>query len=354
MEAKTAKRVSPPGRARRARARRSGTATDATLGHIDEHSEAGTWKDGSEVNIGRRSSPSTINDDDSSALNSESSASSAVTKSSCSAFDNPDFNGVIPSSRAHLVPESNCKYPFAVSCQAVCGVSISDASELKKFADGMVKSDTNFLRTPSNHGLMFDNSPCWIFVPIISKEELHEWKKGQGYEVLAIAGKFDENRTPITSNEAYRSLCTKPYHDLDDNGGVFLKRSNCSPADLHKATNLLADMVLALADSLTEEEEEGKISPFTCLIAKKKGDKDYKLKMLLDTKKSIKKKGVCIPKLLRKEDEELENIEVFKFSLDSEKTDYVPDPMLLLIKVAVNWSWRCGQKLLPVLWGPVH
>lgn len=27
--------------------------------------------------------------------------------------------------------------------------------------------------------------------------------------------------------------------------------------------------------------------------------------------------------------------------------DLYPDPMLLLIKAAVNWSWWCGQKLLP-------
>ena len=42
-----------------------------------------------------------------------------------------------------------------------------------------------------------------------------------------------------------------------------------------------------------------------------------------------------------------ENVEVLKFAIDPNKTDFVPDPILLLMKAAINWSWRCRQKLYP-------
>jgi hypothetical protein len=32
-------------------------------------------------------------------------------------------------------------------------------------------------------------------------------------------------------------------------------------------------------------------------------------------------------------------------------TDFIPDAMLLLIKAAINLSWRCDQKLLPACEG---
>ncbi|CAB9524516.1 hypothetical protein SEMRO_1546_G281450.1 [Seminavis robusta] len=38
---------------------------------------------------------------------------------------------------------------------------------------------------------------------------------------------------------------------------------------------------------------------------------------------------------------------LLQFEVDPSKLDLSPDPMLLLIKAAVNWSWCCGQKLLP-------
>ena len=210
----------------------------------------------------------------------------------------------------------------------------------------MVNSDTNFLRTPSNHGKMFDATPCWIFVPIVTKEFLMNWQKDEGYKVLAIAGEFDS-----TSNEmAYQTLCTKRYHDADDDGGDYLKRSKCSVTDLRRAKERLAETVMALADSLVNERASG-ISPLEYLKAT--GGREFQMKMLQDTVESIEaKRGVFVPELKFEDEDELGRVEVFKFSLDKEKTDYLPDPLLLLIKAAINWSWRTGQKLLPAC-GPV-
>lgn len=64
-----------------------------------------------------------------------------------------------------------------------------------------------------------------------------------------------------------------------------------------------------------------------------------------ETIKSITKNGICVPK--EKDDIDFSKTHLFQFEVDPERgIDLIPDPMLLLIKAAVNWSWYCDQKLL--------
>jgi len=59
----------------------------------------------------------------------------------------PDFAGKRPSSRAHLVPDSECRKSHGVGCQAVCGVEFNDKGSLRDLADRMVSSPTNFFES---------------------------------------------------------------------------------------------------------------------------------------------------------------------------------------------------------------
>ncbi|CAB9519564.1 expressed unknown protein [Seminavis robusta] len=127
----------------------------------------------------------------------------------------------------------------------------------------------------------------------------------------------------------------------------------CEPDDIRTATRNLSNMVLALADTLMDKKGLSVVDLFEqSELAKRKGKgnsqaEDKRLGVLKDAKKEIEKDGVFVPVLVSDASEHLESLKVVKFTIDASETDLVPDPMLLLIKAAINWSWRCGQKLLP-------
>ena len=73
---------------------------------------------------------------------------------------------------------------------------------------------------------------------------------------------------------------------------------------------------------------------------------DYHIAQFQDTTESLKNDGVRLPKA--KNDLDLDSCELLQFEVDpTTEIDLYPDPMLLLIKAAINWSWCCRQKLLP-------
>jgi hypothetical protein len=300
------------------------------------------YKSQSSVTNDGESSSSSITGNESEVSN-YSPGGSQVSNASASNALYPDFTGAFPSSKAHLVPQSSCRHSHGVACQAVCGVKFDEEVLLKKLADCMVESDTNFLRMRAVHGEMYDTKACWILVPICSLESIKEWKRGEGYPIMAIAGGFTGIGTEVTDEIAYRQLCPKPYHGSDEQAeSIKFKRSKCEVADLELASARLKDMVLALAETLVGREK--KISPITLTTEKKKRE------LLEESIENIEKRGVMVPELIR---EDLASVEVMKFFIDQKATDLVPDPMLLLIKAAINWSSRCDQKLLPAC-GSVH
>jgi len=249
-----------------------------------------------------------------------------------------------------LVPNSDCCFPYGVGCQAVCGVKFSDAKSLRKLAEGMVKSDTNFMRSRPLHGELFDTKPCWIFVPICSLDFIMNWKHRQGYSVMAIAGGFEGVGQPITDEKAYSSLCTKHYHKDDERTtGKCFKRLKCKRGDISTATDRLTEMILALAETLVGREDAN--SPSDLLFARGDTNRtpprgpDPRADLLKQTRDDMKNRGVMVPKFLDSDFDD--SVEILKFVIDPSATDLVPDPMLLLMKAAINWSWRCGQKFLP-------
>jgi hypothetical protein len=192
-----------------------------------------------------------------------------------------------------------------------------------------------------------------------------EWEPGMKYPVLAVAN-GDER---IPSSQAYASLCRKPYHDMfyNEETSTGFRRSKCNKTHLDTATTNLRTIVLAMAESLVGRKS--KVSPDHPLIewkAKKekrrtsnaksvkppqnnKIKEDYDTELFEDTVRSIRESGGKLPKV--KEDlegnENLDGVELLQFWVDQKKVDLYPDPMLLLVKAAINWSWYCEQKLLP-------
>ena len=99
--------------------------------------------------------------------------------------------------------------------------------------------------------------------------------------------------------------------------------------------------------SKTAEEEDGKMSGEE-ESEKSRTDlqvEDYHKVQFEETRTSLKN-GIKLPEA--KPELDLNHCELFQFEVDpARKLDLYPDPMLLLIKAAINWSWSCNQKLLP-------
>jgi len=108
-----------------------------------------------------------------------------------------------------------------------------------------------------------------------------------------------------------------------------------------QATERLTETVLALAETLVGGQDT--VSPIDPQKATESASKNVVL--LGKTLEDIKTRGVLLPTLPT--DLNFGQLEVLKFTINPEETDLVPDPMLLLMKAAINWSWRCDQKLLP-------
>jgi hypothetical protein len=114
--------------------------------------------------------------------------------------------------------------------------------------------------------------------------------------------------------------------------------SICSQSDINLATERLSEATLALANTLVGAHV------VTPIDLQETGEEvQVQVALLKETKKDIQQRGVVLPTARTN----FESLQVLKGFIDSEKSDLIPDPMLLLMKAAINWSWRCKQQLLP-------
>ena len=314
----------------------------------------------------------------------------------------PSFSGSIPSTRAHMIPNpktSDCYKYYVVLCKMILGNAIDGHGRLEKIVSKLADSKYNFLRAPIRHGDYFDNLPCWILVPACPLDSIIKWKADESYPVLAIANASGGK----TTKEAYRMMCTNPYgsdsnpYDSDSKDEQsekpkgYFRRSKCEKTEFEHATFNLKTMTLAMAETLVgkgnnihpdESLKDTKLSneDYDYIVAKLKseiegndvkskteendeegeddsgedqseksrgtlGPKKYNYVQFQETRRSLNS-GIKVPKM--KEGLDFSKAELLQFTVDPNGgVDLYPDPMLLLIKAAINWSWSNGQKLLP-------
>jgi hypothetical protein len=299
---------------------------------------------------GSKSSSTTSGKSNTSSIADDGSAPPSVSQEgSLGGLNNPDFAGNTASSRAHYIPNSECCFSHGVFCQAVCGVELTDKESLRRLADLMMKSDTNLLRAPGVHGELFDQIPCWILVPICSWEFMKNWSHRQGYTVMAIAGGFDA----VSDAAAYKGMCKNDYDTDDEDTTGTPKLSKCGKKDIATATASLSDMVLALAETLVGRT--GKISPVDLQYPRTRASlptgPNGRKEVLVRAQEAMERTGIVLPQVQGKL--EYNSAQVLKCVIDPMAHDLVPDPMLLLMKAAINWSWRCKQKPYPAC-GSAH
>lgn len=315
--------------------------------------------------------PDSVGDDTSfSELSSGIHSTSTSLASNKSQSNVPDFAGGVPSTRAHMIPNrqkynkrggtpQTCYKYYGVICQSVLGFSTKDSQRLERIAFEMADCSLNFLRAPVNHGPYLDENPCWILVPACSFNFIKTWTPGEAYPILAVANGCTED---ITTEDAYRFLSSRSYNDRDfsERTAKTFKRSKCTKGQLDEATENLRKMVLAMAETLVGRN--GEVKPYESLLnSKGRGFKElppekdqwnkehYDIDLFEATMLSVKNNGVRVPKLERglEGNPDLDGVELLVCHLNPDQVDLYPDPILLLVKAAINWSWYCDQKLLP-------
>ncbi|CAB9505464.1 expressed unknown protein [Seminavis robusta] len=169
---------------------------------------------------------------------------------------------------------------------------------------------------------LYDQYPYFVLVPILDYAEVQDWTEKEdrdlSYDALVLVGRSEEG--------------------LDFRDEV-LRSTPCSEGEAETALQLLEAFTKALSMEL-------QASDFTDLpnIAPKKFKKEVRseLAQLETTKEKLEKDGTPILRLQKREVGELA-----KLSFQKNPSNTVPDPFLLAVKAAVNWSYRCDTKLLP-------
>jgi len=122
-------------------------------------------------------------------------------------------------------------------------------------ASGMRSHDRNILFVPDPHDAYYDSGCNWVIYPILTSEEMLEWK-GEPYWVSIFCGEkleggdkgdiWKDGRSKKTAQQAEERITQKMYHNP---GGIPV----CSTTDLKVVGEGLAEMTLALADLHTRE-----------------------------------------------------------------------------------------------------
>jgi hypothetical protein len=179
---------------------------------------------------------------------------------------------------------------------------------------GLKHSVFNKLRLP-NQGELYDRKPCIMIVPVMTLDEVKGWNGG-GYEALVMAGPHGE--TGISR------VCAGM--DMQSRG------TEASDADIEVARSMLKQVLCGLARSLMREGRDLPDSQIEALNELKKPfqtPQTMRLQVPISSKRNLRVRKVS-----------------FSQYGGTEGVHPAPDPLLLTVKAAINWSWRHEQQIL--------
>jgi hypothetical protein len=178
---------------------------------------------------------------------------------------------------------------------------------------GLKHSIFNKLRL-RGQGELYDRKPCIMIVPILTLDAVKNWD-GAGYDALVVAG--PHLRTTIGV------VCS---------GMGMLERGKTAEfEDISVARNMLDQVVRGLAHSLMRQDRD---IPNEQINAWEELRRPFQAPDVLGVKVPI---PVTTNQIIR----------VRQVTFGGDGGHPAPDPLLLSIKAAINWSWRHHQKLLP-------
>jgi hypothetical protein len=175
-------------------------------------------------------------------------------------------------------------------------------------------------------GTFFEEEPCVIIVPIMTLEQMKAWNL-EGYEAIVLAGDFET----ATAADAYTSMRMNQVETL----------TLATQGEIEQSCESLKRAVQGLAYSLayrSTQRREDLLEPAM-------------RHQLESFRTNLQRAGsVIVPKAAS---EDYSNLRVGKVSFQAHSpeagavlTHPAPDPLLLVIKSAINWSRLNGQQLL--------
>jgi hypothetical protein len=203
---------------------------------------------------------------------------------------------------------------------------------------GLKHFATNRIRLPWQ-AQFFDGKPCIFIIPVMTLDAVLNWNGGP-YSAIFLAGRFPWN--PQAVEEVAVELV---YENTMRRRMPLASRNQVRTAgDLLRATILgLAYSYLFRQDQVLAAAAGNTVAAYNTLH-----DENEILNppgVLHNTPNAMTGEGVIVPRLL--DLPEGAHIGLVEFSGHEVNDGHpAPDPMLLVIKTAANWSWRHGQKLI--------
>ena len=252
---------------------------------------------------------------------------------------------------AHLVPFGKEKAPqyFDVAIWAFGLQDNSDWNILRKCiqgskmengtkreqSTGLIHFISNKIRL-SGQAEYFDLHPCVIIVPILNVEQMKAWN-GAGYSAIVMADAYDAEGDECLLKNVCRQI------NMLEEGPV------ASQNEIETARKLLEEVLCGLAFSLYRRQNRIPDYLSDKAYAAARAERE-KLKSFLTGRNCELK----LPKAQTQENAEVFRVRKIEFvgheddnrGESNGSAHLAPDPLLLTVKAAVNWSWRNSQKLL--------
>jgi hypothetical protein len=239
---------------------------------------------------------------------------------------------------AYLVPPGHdCASTYSDVARCVLGLPDDAPEDIQQTIHGSLNDQgaripgTGIKHSPDNkirlccHAECFDDDACVVIVPIMTLNQMKDWDHGE-YSAIVLAGGYEDVSAALT----YRAL------EMTELGAL------ATPFEIETARQSLAQVVEGLAYSLVHRQEQ-----------RQENSLDPAMRKLLDSFRT----ALQTPdrtRLIVPEASGNDNLCVRKVKFHAHAAVRVrrcashvaPDPLLLVIKSAINWSWRHGQQLL--------
>jgi hypothetical protein len=204
---------------------------------------------------------------------------------------------------------------------------------------GIKHSGPNRIRL-SGHAECYDQRPCVLIVPTMTLDEVKSWN-GQGYQAVVLVGPPPRDDGTLDSDDDdedadhVQSICAGIH--LLDAGDVAL------PNQVEAARTLLSHFVLGFAYSLLHRS----LTYRQYMSRRQRGELDRRRRVFCENAAA----GVVLPAAAEPHPPPQRpwkmRLVSFRGATDARSNHHVaPDPFLLTVKAAVNWSRRHHQQLL--------
>jgi hypothetical protein len=190
---------------------------------------------------------------------------------------------------------------------------------------GLQHLSTNKLRLCGQ--TYYDDKPCLCIVPVLTVDAMKSWT-GEGYEAIVLAGRFTKDGEATEASEVYRNI------RLTTPTGPF-----ASEGQIDVAREALTSMLLGMTYSLKYRSDKLKAGL----------PKTYKDRVD-ERRVAFSCEGMTTCPVEKRTNSGPRRVRLIKFQAH-DATDAnghpAPDPLLLVTKAGVNWSWKQGQPMMP-------